>query len=549
MSPLSPSSLSWRGNSAMFKALIKTRLNALYASWFRASRRQKKKGPLLKLLIGLFALYVIGCFFFMFGGMFSALCRPLVSFGLGWLYFALAAIMSVTLCFIGSVFTAQQQLFSARDNDLLLAMPIPPAYILGSRMIMLLVLNFLMGLLVIAPAGVVYCMNFTPSAAGVAVFIVCALFLPLIPMTMSCLFGWLLALIIDRIRNKSLVTTVFSLAFLAAYFYLFSNMNSYIAAMVQSGAQVAQAIKSAVYPAYAFGAAIMDGDLMQLAGFLLCCLLPFGALYVILTRGFVRIVSSHRGAAKIKYRQRALRVGSAGSALLKKELMHFGSNGMYILNAALGSVFTLAAAVAIIIYRDFPQTILAQAPKLIPYTGPLAAAVLCLLGATDIISAPSISLEGKNLWIAQSLPVSGGRVLMAKAYMHIAVALPPVIIAEAAVIFMLRPAFLAALGILAAPAAMTVFCALLGVVVNLHFPKFDFISETAVVKQSMSVLISMFASMGAVILPAMLYIWLLKEILSGDVFILIFTAVLVLAGAVMIRYLHNGGARRFADLP
>ncbi|HBD86238.1 MAG TPA: hypothetical protein DC001_02285, partial [Clostridiales bacterium] len=125
-----------------------------------------------------FALYVIGCFFFMFGGMFSALCRPLVSFGLGWLYFALAAIMSVTLCFIGSVFTAQQQLFSARDNDLLLAMPIPPAYILGSRMIMLLVLNFLMGLLVIAPAGVVYCMNFTPSAAGVAVFIVCALFLP-----------------------------------------------------------------------------------------------------------------------------------------------------------------------------------------------------------------------------------------------------------------------------------------------------------------------------------------------------------------------------------
>jgi ABC-2 type transport system permease protein len=532
----------------MFKALVNSRLTAFFASIFKSSRFKKQKNPVFKVLIVLLTLYIIGCFFFMFGWMFYSVCKPLFEYGFGWLYFALAAIMATILCFIGSVFMAQQQLFSAKDNDLLLAMPIPPAYILGSRMFALFAVNYFFEFLVLGPAGVVYCMTYTPSAAGVVLFVVCALFLAFIVMTLSCIFGWILALIIDRVRNKSLVSTVFSLCFLAAYFYFYGNMNKYIGTMVQNGASVAAAVKSAIYPAYAFGTAVANGDLAQLGLFLLCCIVPFGIVYVILSRGFISITTSHRGAAKIKYRERALKVGSASSALLRKELKHFGANGMYIMNAAMGSVFTLAAAVALVIYRDLPQTVLASVPAIAGHLGPAAAGMLCMLAATDIISAPSVSLEGKNLWIAQSLPVPGGKILMAKANMHIVVALPPIIIAALAAILVLRPSPLSVLDILLAPSLMTVFCALLGVVVNLHFPRFDFVNEVAVVKQSMSVIISMFGSMGIVILSAALYIWLLKDMLSGELFILLFSAVLAAVCAVMIRYLNNGGARRFAEL-
>lgn len=532
----------------MFRALVKSRFSALYASWFRASRLKKKKSIAFKVLIGVFALYVVGCVFFMFGGMFSALCRPLVESGFGWLYFALAAIMAAILCFIGSVFTTQQQLYSAKDNDLLLAMPIPPAYILGSRMLALLALNLLLEILVMIPVGVVYCMYYAPTPAGVIIFLVCALFLPFLPMTLSCVFGWLLALITDRIRNKSLVSTVFSLCFLAAYFYVISNAGKYITAMIQNGAGIAEAIRSSVYPAYAFGAAVAEGNPVQLAGFLLSCLLPFGIVYAVLSLGFIRITTSHRGAAKIKYRERTLKVGSVSSALLRKELRHFASNGMYIMNAAMGSMFTLAGAVALVIYRDLPQMIFASVPQIKPFMGAAVAAALCMLAATDIISAPSVSLEGKNLWISQSLPVPGGKILLAKANMHIVIALPPVIITGLVAVFMLRPTALEALAILVVPAVMTAFCALLGVVVNLHFPRFDFVNEVVVVKQSMSVMISMLASMGAVIVPAAVYILLLKDVLSGEVFLLIFGVILAAVCLAMVRYLKAGGARRFAGL-
>lgn len=532
----------------MFKALIKSRLSAYFASVFKSSRLKAKKSPAFKLLAGILTLYVVGCFFFMFGWMFNSLCKPLVEYGLGWLYFAMAAIMAAVLCLIGSVFMTQQQLFSAKDNDLLLAMPIPPAYILGSRMLALFAINYFLEILVIGPAGVVYCINYTPSAAGVVIFVLCALFLVLIVMTLSCLFGWLLALLIDRSRNKSLVSTIFSLCFLAAYFYFYSNIHKYINTMIQNGASVAAAIKSSVYPAYAFGTAVADGNLAQFGLYLLCCIVPFGLVYVILSRGFISITTSRRGAAKIKYRERAMKVGSVSSALLRRELKHFGANGMYIMNAAMGSMFTLAAAVALIVYRDLPQVVIASVPMVAGYMGPAAAGALCLLASADIISAPSVSLEGKNLWIAQSLPVPGGKILMAKVNMHIVVALPPIVIAALAAIFVLRPSPLTALGILLAPSVMTVFCALLGVVVNLHFPRFDFVNEIVVIKQSMSTIVSMLASMGALILPAALYIWVLKDVLSGEAFVLLFSVVLAAVCVVMIRYLKTGGARRFAEL-
>ena len=57
---------------------------------------------------------------------------------------------------MGSVFTAQTQLYNARDNEMLLAMPIPSAAILGSRMIMLLLLNYFYEAIVAIPAIAVW---------------------------------------------------------------------------------------------------------------------------------------------------------------------------------------------------------------------------------------------------------------------------------------------------------------------------------------------------------------------------------------------------------
>lgn len=530
----------------MFRALLKVQFAALAAGLFRR-RRSGKGGTGFKILMLLLLVYLVGCFFFLFGTTFYTLCQPLTEAGVGWLYFALAGIIATALSFIGSVFTAQQQIFAAKDNDLLLSMPIPPRYVLAARLALLLVMDLLWQSLVLLPAAVVWCMFYTPTVWQVAAFVLTFLGLPFIALTLSCVFAWLLSLLMNRLRNKNIVSTVFSLVFLAAYFAVFSKINTYLSLLITNGTAIAEKVRAAVFPAFAYGEAIAAGGVPELFAFLGCCVLPFAIVWAVLQRSFMGIATTRRGARKIRYRERAMKAASPAMALFKKELRHFWSNSMYVMNAALGSVFTLAAAVALIIYRDAP----AQLEQLLPgagsLLGPLAAAALCLLASLNLISAPSVSLEGRNLWIAKSLPVSAGKVLVSKAWVHVAVTLPPVLLAGLVTIFVLGLSPVMAALVLALPTAFVFFCALFGVVVNLHFPRFDWINETVAVKQSMSAFVAMFASMGAVLVPVVLY-FLASRVMGAELYLLLVALVFAALGLVQYRWLMTAGARRFQNL-
>lgn len=530
----------------MFRALIRSRMSALMFSFFASMKGKKNRGLGTKILIGILAVYIIWAFAFMFGGYFSALCVPLVESGLGWLYFAFAGIVGFALAFIGSVFTAQKQLFDANDNDLLLSMPIPPGYILGSRMLMLLALNYVFEILVVAPAGVVYCMEYSPSVRGVVVFVLCAALLPLLALTFSCLLGWLLMLVTSRVRSKSLISVVFSLVFLGAYFAVFYNMNNYLTDMVVNSAAIGQAIHSSVYPAWAFGAAIAEGSLTALLAWIAICVVPLAAVYYVLMRSFIKVATTKHGAAKIKYQEKEMRVRGQSTALLWRELKHFLSNSMYVLNAALGSFMTIAAAVAMVIYKNTILLFGAQLPMLELST--LFVAGLCLLGTTEMVSAPSVSLEGRTIWLIRSLPVSSAKVLLAKVKTHLVVSLPPIVLAGLAAIYVLSPEPLTALILILAPASMCLFSAFLGVCINLHFPKLDFINEVAVVKQSMSVIITMFGTMGLVAALGVLYAFVLRGLVPDAVILLIYSAAFLLASLIMYRWLTTKGARMFETL-
>lgn len=88
----------------MLKTLLKVQFAALKASLLRSRRKQSKGGTGRTIGFAVLFLYVIICFFIMFGSMFSSICMPLHELGLGWLYFAIAGLMAFMLTFIGNVF-------------------------------------------------------------------------------------------------------------------------------------------------------------------------------------------------------------------------------------------------------------------------------------------------------------------------------------------------------------------------------------------------------------------------------------------------------------
>ena len=113
----------------MLMTLIKIRLQGIL---LRQTKSSKKKGNSIGKLIlfGLLFAYVGVVFIGMFGMLFYSLIEPFSMMGIEWLYFALMALFIILLCFIGSIFLTHHEIYEAKDNELLLAMPIKNSDIL-----------------------------------------------------------------------------------------------------------------------------------------------------------------------------------------------------------------------------------------------------------------------------------------------------------------------------------------------------------------------------------------------------------------------------------
>ena len=536
----------------MLKTLLKIRLRALADSMFNRRRGKNGAGTGMKILMGFLLVYVVVVFGSLFGMMFYSMYEPFGMLGMNWLYYAMAGLMATGLCFIGSVFFTQSVIFEAKDNELLLSMPVKPSAILGSRMAVLLVLNYAYALLIFLACGVARCIAGPVTVLGVARYVLCALLLPLLPTTLSCVIGWLIALAVARIRNKTLFTTVLSLVFMGAYFAVCFNMQGYIEKLVANGAAIGHAIETALPPFYAMGLAVSTGSLWQLIRFALWCLAPFAVVYWLLSRSFTHIATMRRGTKKVKYAARPLRASSPCKAMFVKELRHLGSSSAYILNGCLGAFLCVAvAALCAVKGKGLLQSladIYAGGADINNYLMPFACLVECLTLSMTIISAPSLSLEGKNMPLLQSMPVRARDVLLGKALVHMVVCMPAALVSS--VLFMLALPMTAvqrALMVIT-PLVLVAFMALLGMVVNLRWPRFVYVNETVVIKQSASVTITMFSGMGVVLLPMLLYVLVLRKVMDVQTVLAIYTVLLAIACGVMYDYLTHRAERAFANL-
>ena len=538
----------------MIFKLIKINILGLFARSFKKYGRGKKRSAVSMVLIGLLAVYAVGAIMFSIGAMFYSIAVPLFDAGVGWFYFALAGLVVFALCFIGGVFMIQSQIFNARDNELLLSMPVKPSVILAGRLAALLVFEYVYELLILIPVFAVLIISKSLSripALGLLLFIGIAIVLPLFAVAIGSLFGWLVALISSRLRRKNIVTLVLSIAFLGAYFWGYTKLMGYMNELMVNGAEVAEAVRRAVFPAYQLGIAIADGNALSFLIFAACAIVPFLIMYALLSASFIKVATAKRGAKKVQYREKGARASGIGAALLKRELRRYWSLPMYILNTSLGAICAFVLA-AVMVVRPGLVTGLFDS-EVMKFVGvePAAAIVIVLsaLAAFNFVSAPSISLEGKYLWIVKSLPVGARDVLISKAKLHMLVCLTPSVLAGVACMTAIPVGgVLYGIMILVTPASVTLLFALLGVTLNLSFHRFDWINEIQPVKQGMSSMLSMFGGMALILALTLVYILLLNSKLPLDHYILICTAVFAAISAGLYAYLVSAGVKKFEAL-
>ena len=186
----------------MFKSLLKKQLleitSILYVNRKDGSRNTNKRIILYLLL----ALYFIG----VFGGIYYyagiVLCKPLFDLELGWLYFSIFGIIGILFGVFGSVFTAYSSLYKAKDNDLLLSMPIKSAPILLSRMIGIYLFSFVFVALAFIPSIIAYFTTYGFAILTLFSGIVATVILPFAVVIISCILGYFVAILFSYIKNQ-----------------------------------------------------------------------------------------------------------------------------------------------------------------------------------------------------------------------------------------------------------------------------------------------------------------------------------------------------------
>ncbi|MBR2559082.1 MAG: hypothetical protein IKE37_01460 [Firmicutes bacterium] len=539
-----------RNGRTIMKALIKLRLAEAFSGFGRRKRRGTSGSSgaagkiILYIALAVFVMLSLGFSFFSIGLVLS-------DTSLMEMFFPIVFILAFLLCLVGSVFLAQHQIFEAKDNDLMFSMPIPPRMLLVSRILSLILVNYYYEAMILVPGAVVYGFVHGYSAAGFIFLLICAALTPLFVVTVSMIFGYLIALVSSRLRNSRIVGLVLSAAAFAAYFYFISVWPDRLQNLAGNGAEAVLKLKRYIAPAWHFGNAVHGGSALSLLIYALICIVPFAAACFIIGRNFIRIATTERGMKKIEYKGGAMKAGSSFSALTGMELRRLGGSNVYMLNSAFGLLIVLALPIIALVKKGDLSGLFSAAGEagFEGYMGPIITIAFLFLGAMVFISSATVSLDSYTMWIAKSLPVSSKEILLSKAMPHILVSVPFFLIAEILIQFAVPMDPLWRVGVIILPLIATVHNALLGVVINLRFPKFDWLTEAYAVKQGLAPMLAMLLS--AIIPLILIASFGLLIVFIGLPPALLFAEALVLYiafGTVFYLILSKWGTARFGRL-
>lgn len=531
----------------MLKILLKKQiLESLAALTKRGTNKKKKSKNTNLLLYAVLLVYLCGLFGLLFYQMMDTLCEPLVNANLTWLYFALAGTAATALGIIGSVFAAQHQLFEAKDNEFLLSMPVSPSKLLLSRMLVLYIESFAFEAVVFIPAIIRWIQTSDISVLGIIFAFAILFVLPLFALTLSCILGWLVAIISSRMRNKSLITIVLSLLLFAVYYYIYFKINDLLQLILVNAEEVGRSVKIALYPLYHMGNA-MTGNVASFVIFLAIIIAAFAITCCVLAITFLKVALTKRSVQKIKYREKTLKVSNIRNALFKRELSRISKNPTYMLNCAMGTFFLVLGTLFLIIKSSTIRDFITGMPFLSEFLPAIACLAICFIASMNMLTTPSISIEGKNLWILQSFPISGWSVLKSKLNLHIILTGIPSLLASAVICATFSFSPLMSVLLFLTPFIFIILTAAAGLLINLRFPMLDWSNETIAVKQSSSLLLSMLFNWTLLGLTIGLY-FAVSDYISTGTYVLTVTIIWALLAFLLVYKLKTKGTEKFAAL-
>lgn len=453
---------------------------------------------------------------------------------------AIFAIISFTILFT-SIYKVHGLILGTKDYDLLNSLPIPNYIVILSKWISLYILNIFSTVLILIPLVIHYSNYMHPNIMFYILLIITGVLIPLIPMSVGCLIGIGIKYISNKFKYSQLIYATIVMSLVLGMLYSFTNINPDHLIKMLSDFTI---FLNHIYPlTKIYIKSLCEYDFTSLVIFISLNISIITFVIYFISKNYVTL-NNLKPITTTKKQNIKLQNHSLLRCLYEKELKRYLSSSIYVLNTVMGLVMLLFGTVAIMIKGIDDILIILEMSQISTMINAFIPLIICMVVGLSNTAVSSISLESYQFWIIKSLPIPPIKIFIAKILVNLTVTIPLSLINVLLLASALKLSITTTIFHCLLIISYCIFNAMLGIIINLYFPKLDWKNEVSVVKQSAATFISIlitFISIGLLIG--------ITYILNGHYLInIIFFVVIVIFNIVLYWYLATYGQEKFRKL-
>lgn len=409
---------------------------------------------------------------------------------------SLIFLICTLVVFILTFLTNNSVLFGFKDYDMIMAMPVTNKVVITSRLLTGYLLNIVLVAILGLPPMIIFGIAKSISLITWIVLGISIILIPLIPIVVATFTGVIIGVLTSKLKNKNLFRAIFTI--LIALILMFVVYGKIIPNFYNGMENINRIIEkiSNVYPIVGVFNSMLVNE--SLYGFLI-----FTVISIVVTILFVYLVSiyylkltsilSSRNKSS-NYKESNIKHSSSFKALYTKEFRRLITTNTYLVNSIFGGVLMLLASIAVLIITPSKIGAILGADFLDMIEKAFPFMVCVFLGMTSPTSA-SMSFEGNNRWIPFSMPVELRTIYNSKIALALSINMPISIISNTLLSISFKLSIVEWFLITIMSCIFIVFTSVLGLALNIKFPKYDWTTEQQIAKQGTPVIMLMFICM------------------------------------------------------
>lgn len=458
------------------------------------NKKGKRQTPFILAAIGLIlvGLFMIGTFAIMG----ASTTFILLDKNLDEMAIFLSLSLSMVIALMFGVMNSTRDARS-NDTDMLLAIPIPKSSIVISKLLGMYLLDVLCAMVMLVPTCLILCTAGGHSFGLFARGMLIGFLVPALPLFISLLVSAMISFLRKATKFGQIAATALSMGVLFLYMIMVPRITS-IANQLNMTPEESVSKMKVFPPFYWITEAVYSGDLVCMLLTLAITLIPLALAVYIHARG-LNGVDFHVDNSK---KARVYKVSSPRKAVLSMELRRYFSSMNYIMNTLLGTIMLVGLTILIAVKGvggvseiksvEVEGHTIDIASRLIGIAWTSIWALLInLFGVFTYTTPPSVSIEGKRIWLNKTLPIPTKDILLAKLLVSVIIFQPVSIICSIVLSIVSGSGIIPCLILIVITSLFHLMTSMVGLIFGLIYVRLDWTNEAQVIKSGFAIFLTM----------------------------------------------------------